>query len=1177
MRNIVVLGMHRSGTSMVARALASAGVYVGQQTELLSDQEDNPNGFWERKDVVALNDEILHSTSYSWFNPPPSQFDLTDEYLQVESKDSVQAIISRLNGGATASQSWLLKDPRLVITWPCWKNILGDALLIYVYRDPWAVAYSLNKRHGFPLLLGVALWEIYNHAALRVIEGRNAVCVSFDDLSMQPESELKKIFKRLDAEGVGCEGLVTDELFDPSLVHHNTDANRDFVLSLLSESQAALVSYCGALCASQPVAAKPELDEKTWSVIADIASALAPLATVIETQNEAEALSRLCLERTRERDDSLTQLSGVESAHTALAEAHREEISQHKLLEGQHRGLMEQHQALSDEHGAQLKQYTQLEQAHQVLANKAEYLFTELSGAYAKLLGFEQSYLATIWRFTARVYRLVTRRRGVNSSYDDVLADAYVHVERYQLSAPDGEDPVQAPLPQGKLSLLADVMKYVAKNPAGSVRSFSLPRLKRATQVFLKSNPDDLDVWVNSRFPSESSSGDSAGVIDPKNLDASLDQLELAFPPIGASRGASTISVSIVIPVYNDYRMTVYCLQQLLEHTSNVNYEVIIGDDCSTDLTADITDRVSNITVVRGDKNRGFLENCNAAAAVAQGEHVLFLNNDTGVCENWLAPLVQILEENPSVGIVGPKLLFADGKLQEAGGIVWDDASAWNFGRMDDPAKPEYNYVREVDYISGACLLVRGEFWRRLGGFDKRYVPAYYEDTDIAFEARAAGYTVVYQPLSQVFHFEGVSNGTDLASGIKQYQVQNQQKFREKWKKGLAAFHFPNAQQIFRARDRSRNKRSVLFIDHYVPHYDKDAGSRSTFMYVQLMLEMGYKVLFLGANYFPHKPYTQKLQQLGVEVLVGESMARNQDRWLIENAPYIDRIYLHRPHIAEQILGSLEKMKPRPPIIFFGHDLHYLRIGREEKVVGDASLIKSEQKWKKREYAVFDRVDKIYYPSQVEVDEILTERPDLSVRAIPLYVLEGEVEEPYDFDSSSDILFVGGFNHPPNVDGICWFVEKVFPLVKEKFPDIKLHVVGSNPNDAVQDLQSEDVVVYGYLSDEELGQLYRRVRQVIAPLRFGAGVKGKVLEAIQKNLPLVTTSIGAEGIPDAEDVMNIANSAEEFAKTIIRLDGGDTQLLAKMKQYDAWLKTNFSKEKAMSIILEDFGPPEVSV
>jgi len=1145
MRNIVILGMHRSGTSVVAQALASGGMYLGQEADLLADQDDNPNGFFERRDVVTLNDEILSSADSSWIKPPSHLANQLNEDVGAEKRTSVESIIARLELDAPGGEGWLIKDPRMVITWPYWEDAVGDALLLYVYRDPWAVATSLNKRHGFPLLLGLMLWEAYNHAALRAIEGGDAVCVSFDAISRDPEQELEGLVKRLKAKGVACNAKITSDLFDASLVHHKIDDNRELASSSLSESQAALRNYCRALCADQSISVKPVLDENVWVAIADMSDALAPLATALETQNELKNMSYLCLERTQERDDTLVQLKNVEAEYFVLAEAHGVEVLRHKELELQHCSLMEQQQFL-------------MEQQQLV---------------YAKLIDFDQSFLASIWRFTARVYRLVTLRRGVQSRYDEALELAHHHFEQCQLTEADTNE--QPPSPQGKFSQLVDVMKYAVKNPAGSARSFSFVRLKRAAQVFFNSNPDDLDVWVSSRFPRESRDDSSTESVDPKNLEAGFDRLELVFPSSRADIEMPAIKVSIIIPVYNDYRMTMYCLQQLLENTSNVHYEVIVGDDCSTDLTASITDRVSNITVIRGDENRGFLKNCNAAAAAAQGEHVLFLNNDTGVCANWLAPLMEVLDKNAKAGIVGPKLLFPDGKLQEAGGIVWDDASAWNFGRMDDPSKPAYNYMREVDYISGACLLVRGELWRQLGGFDTQYAPAYYEDTDIAFEARAAGYAVVYQPLSQVFHFEGVSNGTDLESGIKQYQVQNQQKFREKWNKQLTAFHFPNAQQVFRARDRSRNKRCVLFIDHYVPHYDKDAGSRSTFMYVQLMLEMGYKVLFLGANYFPHKPYTQKLQQLGVEVLVGESMARNQDRWLTDNAPYIDRIYLHRPHIAEQILNSLDKMKPRPPIIFFGHDLHYLRIQREEKVVGDASLSNSAQQWKKREYAVFDRVDKIYYPSQVEVDEIYTERPDLIVSAIPLYVLDGEIEQPYDFDSTSDILFVGGFNHSPNVDGICWFVQKVLPLVKQRCPQLKLHVVGSNPNDAVQNLHSEDVVVYGYLSDEELGKLYRRVRQVIVPLRFGAGVKGKVLEAIQKNVPLVTTSIGAEGIPDAQSVMNIVDSVKEFAATIIRLDAGDAALLGKIKLYEAWLKANFSKENAINIILEDFGPPEI--
>jgi glycosyltransferase involved in cell wall biosynthesis len=235
--------------------------------------------------------------------------------------------------------------------------------------------------------------------------------------------------------------------------------------------------------------------------------------------------------------------------------------------------------------------------------------------------------------------------------------------------------------------------------------------------------------------------------------------------------------------------------------------------------------------------------------------------------------------------------------------------------------------------------------------------------------------------------------------------------------------------------------------------------------------------------------------------------------------------------------------------------------------------LRDSQKWRKREFAVFDRVDKVYYPSAVEVDEILKGRPDLDARAIPLYVLPETEALPYEIGSTQDILFVGGFNHPPNVDGICWFVEEVLPLVSAARPDIRLHVVGSNPTDAVEALQSERVTVYGYLSDEELDALYRRVRQVVVPLRFGAGVKGKVLEAVQKNRPVVTTSVGAEGIPVAASVMNIADTAADFAALVQRVDEGNADCLARMDGYAGWLQQYFGKAHAAAIIEEDFGSP----
>ncbi|MEO0437603.1 MAG: glycosyltransferase [Pseudomonadota bacterium] len=746
---------------------------------------------------------------------------------------------------------------------------------------------------------------------------------------------------------------------------------------------------------------------------------------------------------------------------------------------------------------------------------------------------------------------MITGQRGKNSAYEDLLEHAHAHYAEFEIPPPEA--------PVTKLRMANDVVRYVFRNPAGSARSFSWARLRRAAQVFSRSSPEDLAVWVKSRFPG---SEVQLEAFDPATLSPELDFLQLQFP------SHAEPEVSIIIPVYNDYRVTMNCLQSVAQRTSSVAYEVILADDNSDDLTATISERVSGIRVVRSATNLRFLRNCNRAAEHARGSVLVFLNNDTAVTEGWLARLLEPFED-PTVGTAGPKLLFADGSLQEAGGIVWEDASGWNFGRGDDPEKPAYCYRKEVDYVSGACLAVRSELWTELAGFDERFAPAYYEDADLCFAARQRGYRCIYQPDSVVFHFEGVSNGTDLSSGIKQHQVTNQRVFRDKWSSLLASEHFPNAEHVVHARDRSKGRYSVLIIDHYIPHPDKDAGSRSTFMYIELLLALGCRVQFMGANFFPHEPYTSQLQAMGVEVLVGEYIARNLDGWLREHAPYIDEIFLHRPHVAEQFLPDLRKLPNRPPISFIGHDLHYLRLRRQAELTRDDSDFQESQRWERRELAVIDQVDKAYYFSQVELDELAQQVPAEKLRKIPLYATSVSEVPSYTPTQEQSLIFVGGYNHPPNVDAADWLVKDIMPALRERLDSPHLHLVGSNPPEAVQGLACSDVTVHGYLSDAELDQLYREAAIAVVPLRFGAGVKGKVIEAIAQGLPLVTTTIGAEGIPAAADVMWIAGNAKTFSDLICTILNSDEKRKEKLSRYQSWLEEHFSRRAASLALAAD--------
>lgn len=632
--------------------------------------------------------------------------------------------------------------------------------------------------------------------------------------------------------------------------------------------------------------------------------------------------------------------------------------------------------------------------------------------------------------------------------------------------------------------------------------------------------------------------------------------------------------VSIVIPVYNQVHYTYACLMSILEHTQDVSYEVIIADDVSSDATRELEKYTENVIISRNAINQGFLKNCNQAAKRARGRYIMFLNNDTQVTPRWLSSLVELISSDPSIGMVGSKLVYPDGRLQEAGGIIWSDGSGWNYGRLDDPEKAEYNYVKDVDYISGAAILLSRQLWQQIGGFDERFAPAYCEDSDLAFEVRKAGYRVVYQPLSKVIHFEGISNGTDVnGTGLKRYQVENGKKLQEKWKDELknqcVNTGNPNP---FRARERSMGKPIILVVDHYVPTYDRDAGSKTTFQYLKLFLKKGFVVKFLGDNFLHEEPYSTTLQQMGIEILYGEEYQTKIWDWLKENGDEIQFAYLNRPHIASKYVDFI-KDHTRMKVIYYGHDLHFLRELREFELTGDMKKKRDSDYWKSIELSMMQKAAVSYYPSQVEVDAVHKVDASLPVKAITAYVYETFLETiQEDFSRREGLLFVGGFAHPPNADGVLWFAREVFPRIREALPETKFYVVGSRVTEEIQALEGQipGVVIKGFVSEEELTALYQSCRMVVVPLRYGAGVKGKVVEAIYNGAPIVTTSVGAEGIPEVEKVLSIADGPQEFAAKVIQLYADPGKLKEMAEKTQKYIRRYFSLEGAWMRIQEDF-------
>lgn len=625
--------------------------------------------------------------------------------------------------------------------------------------------------------------------------------------------------------------------------------------------------------------------------------------------------------------------------------------------------------------------------------------------------------------------------------------------------------------------------------------------------------------------------------------------------------------VSIVIPVYNQFNYTYNCIKSIVRNSGLIEYEILVADDCSTDLTTRIQEIIDGVILIVNPKNLRFLRNCNNASKIAKGKYILFLNNDTQVQENWLEPLVELIERDKSIGLVGSKLVYPDGRLQEAGGIFWRDGSAWNYGNQSDPVLPEYNYVKEVDYISGASIMISRALWQEIGGFDDRFAPAYYEDCDLAFAVRQRGYRVMYQPLSTVVHFEGVSNGRDITSGQKSYQVVNQAKFHEKWKGILERDHFGNGTSVFVARDRSRCKKTVVVVDHYIPTFDKDTGSRTVYQYLKLLVEMGYNVKLIPDNFHHDKTYSTVYEQMGIEVLYGPYYANNWKRWLKENSQHIQYLLLCRPHISIKYIDFV-RANMDAKIIYFGIDLQYLREKREYEITGDVALEHSAERWEKIEYEIMEKSDVSLTLSTYE-KEIMDPRigeNKVYISPVFFYTNDDIRRQATKVKGRQGILFVGGFNHHPNVDGVLWFVKEILGQIRKSIPDCTFYIVGSNPTVSVQAIADAHTIVTGFVSDEELEQYYARARVVVIPLRYGAGVKGKTIEAMYHGIPVVSTSTGTEGLADIEHYIPSIDEPEKFAQRVIELyQRTDEQLEEIHAQYTEYIKKYYSHDSAKAL------------
>jgi GT2 family glycosyltransferase/glycosyltransferase involved in cell wall biosynthesis len=678
------------------------------------------------------------------------------------------------------------------------------------------------------------------------------------------------------------------------------------------------------------------------------------------------------------------------------------------------------------------------------------------------------------------------------------------------------------------------------------------PSPKFSTRGYLAANPDAANSGLNPLlhfalygaadgaqanpvYPSKDSAPGSEALKNcyREQCEAALDEFlaqdrRLKLPT------SDQPDVSVIIVVFNQAPLSFKCLQTLSENL-DVRAEVIIVDNASSDRTVELCSRLEGARIVRNEENLHYLHAVNQAAIQSRGNAILLLNNDTTVTSGSLAGAYKLLRDEQDIGAVGGKIVLLDGSLQEAGSVVWSDGSCTGYGRGKQPSDSEFQFRRDVDYCSGAFLLVRRDLFERLDGLDTRFAPAYYEETDLCMRIREAGFRVVYEPRVQVTHFEfGSSRSSEQ---VVAWHNRNRETFLKRHSDTLQQHHKRPGSPILEARTTRRYAGRILVIDDQLPFPHLGSGFPRAYSMLRAIHEAGWFITFYPLG-FPHVVWDEAYRLIppDVEIMAHQGMV-GLESFLRSRTGFYDVILISRPHNMEVFnatAAKISKFLESTKLIYDAEAIFSKRDALQLDTNGTPLSDSEQQERLQRELALAENAAVVLAVNEPEAQVFLNSGITNVVCLGHAVAVEPTLTQ---FNDRSDVLFVGALSsdQSPNVDSLFWFVHRVMPILDKLLGDsYHLNVVGRNGSKRIGEIANSRVHLVGCV--DELTEFYARSRIFIAPTRYAAGLPMKVHGAAAAGLPVVATGLLANQLGWTNGVeLLAADRPEDFAEACCKL------------------------------------------